>query len=312
MTIHFFIPGFFFTVMVNDTLTGDPLMTVPISIENDVITSLCYEVHGEADKFFNLISDTCVSVNSHYEKAAIDNENITLNIVDSIGVLAYDQGICVNIGVSLKNCQASVNGANVSRYNNNGISVRSFNNRVRISVPNCAPTDLVMWIFCTSGKTEDPYTWKYYEFDFIRFVVMRGLNLDPTSHGLIGKPLLIIMLHDCRCVLYSGQFWNVDVEVEEYTGLFNGKDEDNDYVITVKGPPPQIEKSFVGIRSTVTWEFEDRPCLYVGNSQAGPLGETLDPGVNDAVIEGVYEEYEVDSMFSTYYMYKRFNEDLCL
>ena len=62
---------------------------------------------------------------------------------------------------------------------------------MRISVPNCAPTDLVMWVFCTSGRTEDPYTWKYYEFDFIRFVVMRGLNLDPTSHGLIGKPLLI-------------------------------------------------------------------------------------------------------------------------
>ena len=196
------------TVMVNDTLTGDPLMTVPILTDpnvmpGDVITSLCYEVHGEADKFFNLISDTCVSVNSHYEKAAIDNENITLNIVDSIGVQAYDQGICVNIGVSLKNCQATVNGANVSRrYNNNGISVRSFNNRVRISVPNCAPTDLVMWVFCTSGRTEDPYTWKYYEFDFIRFVVMRGLNLDPTSHGLIGKPLLIIPICMIIYIIY--------------------------------------------------------------------------------------------------------------
>ena len=195
-------------VMVNDTLTGDPLMTVPILtdpnvMQGDVITSLCYEVHGEADTFFNLISDTCVSVNSHYEKAAIDNENITLNIVDSIGVLAYDQGICVNIGVSLKNCQASVNGANVSRrYNNNGISVRSFNNRVRISVPNCAPTDLVMWVFCTSGRTEDPYTWKYYDFDFIRFVVMRGLNLDPTSHGLIGKPLLIIPICMIIYIIY--------------------------------------------------------------------------------------------------------------
>ena len=80
--------------------------------------------------------------------------------------------------------------------------------------------------------------------------------------------------------------------MEEYTGLFNGEVKDNDYLITVKGPPPQIEKCFVGIRSTVTWE-------------------SLDPGVNDAVIEGVYEEYEVDSMFSPYYMYKKFNEDLC-
>ena len=197
------------TVTVNDTLTGDPLMTLPILTDpnvmpGDVITSLCYEVHGEADKFFNLISDTCVSVNSHYEKAAIDNENITLNIVDSIGVQAYDQGICVNIGVSLKNCQATVNGANVSRrYNNNGISVRSFHNRVRISVPNCAPTDLVMWVFCTSGRTEDPYTWKYYDFDFIRFVVMRGLNLDPTSHGLIGKPILIIPICMIIYIIYT-------------------------------------------------------------------------------------------------------------
>ena len=36
-------------------------------------------------------------------------------------------------------------------------------------------------------------------------------------------------------------------------------------------------------------------CLYVGNSQAGPLGETVDP--NDSVIERTYKNYKVDSMF---------------
>ena len=101
-----------------------------------------------------------------------------------------------------------------------------------------------------------------------------------------------------------GQFWNVDVEVEEYTGLFNGEDEDTDYVITVK---TQSEKKFVGIKASVTWEFEERPCLYVGNSQAGPLGETVDPGVNDAVIEGTYKDYVVSSMFSPSFTYSRFN-----
>ena len=91
--------------------------------------------------------------------------------MDSIGVQAVSSDGCVNISVTLKDCQATMNGANVSRrYNNNGISVRSFNNRVRISVPNCARTDLVMWVFCTSGRTEDPYTWKY-SFDLWSCVV---------------------------------------------------------------------------------------------------------------------------------------------
>ena len=181
-------------LMVNDTLTGDPLMTVPILsdpdvMKDDIVTSLCYEVHGEADKFFNLVSDTCVSVNSHYSKAVTDSQNINLNIVDAIGVRAVTRTTseCVNIGVDLDNCRVTVDGAEMSgTYRRDGITVRQFPNRVRISVPNCENTELVMWVFCTSGRTEDPETWVYFEFDFIRFVVMRGLNLAEESHGLIG------------------------------------------------------------------------------------------------------------------------------
>ena len=69
-----------------------------------------------------------------------------------------------------------------------------------------------------------------------------------------------------------GQFWNVPIDVEEYDGDFEGSARSNDYVVTVNypGSPP---RSFVGVLSSVTWEFEKRPCIYVGNSQAGPISE---------------------------------------
>ena len=194
-------------VLVNDTLTGDPLMTVPILTDEDVapgdeIISLCYEVHGQADYVFNLVSDTCVTVNAHYAKAPINSPNIDLNVVDAIGVRAVsDGGTCENIRVGLQGCQATVNGVDVNgMYRRDNISVREYANRVRIVVPNCADTDLVMWVFCTNGQTEDPVTWEFFDFDFIRFVVRRGLNLAEESHGLIGKVFLNMNLYSIFCV----------------------------------------------------------------------------------------------------------------
>ena len=47
--------------LVNDTLTGDPLFTMPIltglinqTINPSDVPSLCYEVHGRADEYFNM------------------------------------------------------------------------------------------------------------------------------------------------------------------------------------------------------------------------------------------------------------------
>ena len=54
-------------IRVNDTIIGDPLYEVPVIIDEENNTvSLCYEVHGEPGEHFNLISDTCVSVNALY------------------------------------------------------------------------------------------------------------------------------------------------------------------------------------------------------------------------------------------------------
>ena len=183
-------PGALF---VNDTLTGDPLMTVPILTDPNIqsiddVPSLCYEVHGEAGAYFNLISDGCTSVNAFYEEAVTPSPNIDLNVVTQIGVRAVgESGDCWDIQVGLDGCTATVNGDGPPSGSFDGIRVKQYASRVRISVPNCADNKLVMWVFCRKGQVEDPVTWVYYNVSFIRFVVMRGLNLDESSHGIIGE-----------------------------------------------------------------------------------------------------------------------------
>ena len=185
--------------LVNDTLTGDPLFTVPIltglinqTTNPSDVPSLCYEVHGRADEYFNLISDECTSVNAFYQKVDVASPNIDLNVVTKIGVKAVgNNGACKHIEVDLNTCSATINGniLNSREYSKDGIRIRwnVMNTRVSIAVPNCADNQLVMWVFCSHGQVEDPVTWVYYNITFMRFVVMRGLNLNELSHGIIGN-----------------------------------------------------------------------------------------------------------------------------
>ena len=177
MTVPFYDPT---TSAANQTSSPQPT------------PSLCYEVHGQKHTYFNLISDTCTSVNAFYEEASINSSNIDLNVVTRIGVraVARDNKTCVDIQVDLHSCNASIDGVglDLTTFAFNGISVRRKpNSRVRIAVPNCANTQLVMYVFCASGMVEDPVTWEYYSASFIRFVVLRGLNLNEFSHGLLGN-----------------------------------------------------------------------------------------------------------------------------
>ncbi len=57
-----------------------------------------------------------------------------------------------------------------------------------------------------------------------------------------------------------------------------------------------IARSYIGELRKVTWEHREEACLYVGDSQAGPLGNPLMP--NDGVLDGDYTDYVVDSAFS--------------
>ena len=171
--------------MYNDTVIGDPLFTVPyLTPPGQPGQKLCYEVHGQPNTHFNLVSDTCVSVNALY--AGVTTVDGPLNIISAIGIRAEDNaGNCQNIRVDLdEECGVSVgmNGALTSvdtlTYRRDGISIhRRKTDRVCVSVPNCENVQLNMWVICERGGPVD----------MIRFQIARGRNLRLTSHGLVGE-----------------------------------------------------------------------------------------------------------------------------
>jgi len=110
-----------------------------------------------------------------------------LNVIDQIGIQAVDNsGQCVNVAVNVSGCAASVNGVARPFYSQAGIRMRQFSNHVRVAVPNCADTNLVMRVFCQNISN----VW------MIKFVVSRGLNIRETAHGLIGTAVCS-MQHTC-------------------------------------------------------------------------------------------------------------------
>ncbi len=182
-------------ILVNDSAIGDPLMTVPLSVSPEDLAllgtdqvSLCYEIHGRADQYFNLVTDECTSVNARYVAASS-----SLNVIGDVGVRAVaNDGQCRNILVDVDGCTASVDGVALDpmgRYMSAGVSVRRYSNRVRISVPNCNELSLVMWVFCETRTLDDPEAPNgILVADMIKFVVMRGLNFGHSdAHGLIGE-----------------------------------------------------------------------------------------------------------------------------
>ena len=73
-------------------------------------------------------------------------------------------------------------------YDNDGISIRVYPRRVRIAVPNCADSKLVMWVFCQNQTMDDPFNQGQVlgPIQMIKYVVARGFNLQEFSHGLLG------------------------------------------------------------------------------------------------------------------------------
>ena len=162
-------------IVVNDSVIGDPQFTVTLPMNRS--RHMCYEVHGVAGQFFNLISDTCTSVNALF--AAMPG-NPRINRMSRIGIHAVTtataNGNCADIQIDIEDCVATLNGAPINGSAMiDDIRVRKFGNRWRVSVPNCERPSAVMWITCQSNP------------QMLRFDIARGSNLRPTSHGLLGK-----------------------------------------------------------------------------------------------------------------------------
>ena len=176
---------------VNDSVIADPLYTVPMRTYN--LTDefykfpLCYEVHGKADRYFNLVSDDCTSVNAYYAAA---EKMCGGNVIKQIGVVAEDNADqCHRIQVDVSEdgeCITQIDGTSISsRYNRSNIMVIPGTKYVFIAVPNCQEQPLTMWVRCQKPTIRCPIT-EPFEQPMIKFVVSRGLERRSEAHGLIG------------------------------------------------------------------------------------------------------------------------------
>jgi hypothetical protein len=176
-------------VLKNDTVIGDPLFEAALWVGEETCKySLCYEIHGESGKHFNLVSDMCVSVNALYTAMRNPADG---NIISAIGIRGSDDtDACHNIEIVQNQvtgmCDTRINGGSVlaigSDVTTNGINVRQrMMSRVRVSLPNCERIPLVMWVTCQNMSGEL----------MIKFDITRGVNLRPSSHGLLGKCVVI-------------------------------------------------------------------------------------------------------------------------
>ena len=161
-------------MLFTDSVIGDPQFTVSLPVDGS--RAMCYAVHGEAGQFFNLISDTCTSVNALF---AATPGNLELNRMSIIGIhavtTATPNGTCTNIEIDSKDCTATHNAVSIDGSAMiDDIRVRKFRNHWRVSVPNCERPSTVMWITCQHNP------------DMLRFHIARGSSLRPTSHGLLG------------------------------------------------------------------------------------------------------------------------------
>jgi hypothetical protein len=108
---------------------------------------------------------------------------------------------------------------------------------------------------------------------------------------------------------HAGQFWNIPVELSPFNGELRNDSQSQDlYVLNMTSLT--IPRAYTGWLYNQTWEFEEGPCLYVGNRQSGPIYEAVDP--NDGVIENIYRDYRVNSAFSEdNYVFGLFVENRC-
>ena len=65
----------------------------------------------------------------------------------------------------------------------------------------------------------------------------------------------------------------------------------------------------MGFLYPLTWEFDERQCLYVGNGQGGPIDEVDNP--NDPVLQGEYTDYIIDDLYGTDFAFGHFVSSTC-
>ena len=139
--------------------------------------ALCYGIPGSPNDFYNIISDTCISVNVHFTQLPDRNNE---NRISSIGIRAVTGDAdtpCADIQIDLMNCSASINIETIYGSKIIGkVSVTRIGNGWRVFV-NCNHSCSVMWITC--------------EENMLRFRVYRCSSRNFICHGLLGKAIYL-------------------------------------------------------------------------------------------------------------------------
>ena len=180
---------------VNDTVIADPVYTVPLYVRDGnhsfaPCTPLCYEIHGQANRVFNLISDECTSVNAYYQSAHSADAG---NVITSIGIVATDGVVRTTVSVNVTSegeCFTVVDGDQAlppGEFTLGVASIRVDPGCVMITVPNCDRQGLMFWVRCRVRTLSFDHGRQSIDQEMIKFVVGRGLGLNQGSHGLIGE-----------------------------------------------------------------------------------------------------------------------------
>ena len=181
-------------IAVTDTVISlnDPLYEVPVTHTppgmDTTTTSLCYQVHGERGKYYNLISDECIQMNALYQAFKnFDNENF----IKEIGFLVKNsEDNCTEISMRANRCLPVIDGIPFNKsYDENGITIiNSGKQRFEITVPNCKATDaddIKFEIACRKTKGQK----------VVQFNVVRGGGIKPGAHGIVGKKYIHTHAH---------------------------------------------------------------------------------------------------------------------
>ena len=166
----------------DSNIRADPMFTVPLSGHINM-PSLCYEVYGMADKYFNILSDQCVSVNAHYSEVKKVGHGATrpLHIIDEIAIRAVDNitSQCIDVVIELNNhqCLVSVNGALLrhGHFSKGDMHISYSLTRAVVSISNCE-----------NGKIVFAVQYKRLPTNFLELEIENGQGITLSSHGLVG------------------------------------------------------------------------------------------------------------------------------
>ena len=144
--------------------------------------ALCYEIHGRQGRYFNLISEPCLSVNAHY---MLQDPDKPLHFIDEIGVVAInEEGTAIQMKID-RHCNLFVNGSatNTVFLNSSGVlaeAIPQYNDVVIVTRGSfCgSENETVLWVQCRPR----PH-------GLMELHVARDLfPANYSSHGLLGQP----------------------------------------------------------------------------------------------------------------------------